>query len=226
MSADGLLEQVRQRQQRDDAVLERRDDAMHRRDRGQHVVVGEHHALRRARRARREDELEDRRPGRASARRRPGPPSPPGRSRPARRRARRGVVVGKAPRPASRGIGRVAAGPDEQPPRLGPGGDPLDRVGRHPQVERDEDDARPHRPEIGGGQLRASTATTSGSGRPARGRAREGATRRCGCAGRARDTTRTRSTRRRRATRAPAGRRTGRAAPSRRSTDRAHRADA
>ena len=56
---DGLLEQVRERQQRDDPVLDRRDDAVHRPDRRDDVVVGEHHALRRAGRARGEDELDD-----------------------------------------------------------------------------------------------------------------------------------------------------------------------
>ena len=43
---DRLLEEVRQRQQRDDAVLHRRHDPVERLDRGDDVVVGEHHALR------------------------------------------------------------------------------------------------------------------------------------------------------------------------------------
>jgi hypothetical protein len=55
----GLLEEVRQRQQRDDAMLHRRDDAVHRPDRRDDVVVGKDHALRRAGRARREGELDD-----------------------------------------------------------------------------------------------------------------------------------------------------------------------
>ena len=56
---DGLLEQVGQRQQRDEPVLHRRDDPVERLDRGDDVVVRQHHALRRAGRAAREDELED-----------------------------------------------------------------------------------------------------------------------------------------------------------------------
>ena len=56
---DGLLEQVGQRQQRHDPVVHRRDDPVERLDRRDDVVVGQHHALRRAGRAAREDELED-----------------------------------------------------------------------------------------------------------------------------------------------------------------------
>ncbi len=56
---DRLLEQVRERQQRHDPVIHRRDDPVERLDRCGDVVVGEHHALRRAGRAAREDELED-----------------------------------------------------------------------------------------------------------------------------------------------------------------------
>ena len=184
---DRLLEQVRQRQQRDDPVLHRRDDPVHRPDRGEDVVVGEHHALRRAGRARREDELEDVGRGRAAARRRPAPPSRPGSvsSGSAVSASRR--VVGNASRPASRGSGASRPVPRIRCFALGAGGDPLDRVGRHPQVERDEDEARPHRPEVGGGQLRRRRATRSGSGRPARARRPGAARRRAGSAGRARD---------------------------------------
>ena len=55
---DGLLEQVAERQQRHDPVLHRWDDAMEALDRRNDVVVGQRHALRRAGRPAREDELE------------------------------------------------------------------------------------------------------------------------------------------------------------------------
>ena len=105
---DRLLEQVRQRQQRHDPVVHRRDDAMERLDRGDDVVVGQHHALRRAGRAAREDELEDLVGRRAGPRPPGGPPSPAGtrdRRPPARRHSASTVVVGKSARPASRGSG-------------------------------------------------------------------------------------------------------------------------
>ena len=55
--------------------------------------------------------------------------------------------------PGVTGIRRVAPGADRQARRIGPHGDPLDRVGRHPQVERDDDDTRPDRAVVDGRQL-------------------------------------------------------------------------
>jgi hypothetical protein len=57
--ADRLLEQVAQRQHRDDPMIERRKDAVDRREGRQEVVVGDHHALRVAGRSRREDQVPD-----------------------------------------------------------------------------------------------------------------------------------------------------------------------
>ena len=152
---DRLLEQVRQRQQRDEPVLHRRDDPVER-------------SRSRRRRCRGRASRPSACPvvpevktssktslgGRAAAR----PPTCAsqsggkvvvglggerldGRRREAveaglaRIRARRGPV----PRIRWRGAGRAD--------------DALDRVGRHAQVERDEDQAGPHRPEVGGRQL-------------------------------------------------------------------------
>ena len=59
VQAHRLLEQVRQREQRHDPVLHRRDDPVEGLVRGEEVVVREHHALRRAGRARGEDQLDE-----------------------------------------------------------------------------------------------------------------------------------------------------------------------
>ena len=74
-----LAEEVRERQQRDDAVLLLGHDMVRRLERGQDVAVAEHGALRRAGRARGEDDLEERGARRAAAARRAEPPSRTGR---------------------------------------------------------------------------------------------------------------------------------------------------
>jgi hypothetical protein len=51
------------------------------------------------------------------------------------------------------GVGHVAASSDCEVVRLDLRRDPADRLGRHPQVERHEHDARPHRPEIRRGKV-------------------------------------------------------------------------
>ena len=139
---DRLLEQVRQRQQRDDPMVHRRDDAVHRPDRREDVVVGEDHALRRAGRARREDELDRSSTGPAR-----GQASTCASQSAGNVSSTSAVSVVEARRREAREaslarVGRVAARAEDQPLRLGPGRDPLDRIGRHPQVERHEHEAR------------------------------------------------------------------------------------
>ena len=150
---DRLLEEVRQRQERHDPVLHPRDDPVERLDRGDDVVVGEHHALRRAGRAGGEDELEQ--VGRDGGR--------PGRDLglPVGRHVGAGLGRDRVDRrgreavePRLARIGRIATGPDDEVSRAGGLDDALDRVGRHPQVERDEDQPRAHRPEVRRGQVR------------------------------------------------------------------------
>ena len=117
--------------------------------------MGEHHALRRAGRARGEDELEDLVGGRAL----PGALArlPVGRERRVIRRGlgrerldgRRREVV----QPGFARVGRVAPGPEDEVPGSGRLDDPLDRRRRHPKVERDEDEPRSHRAVVRGGEL-------------------------------------------------------------------------
>ena len=114
---DRLLEQVRERQERDEPVLHRRDDPVEALDRGHDVVVGQHDALRRAGRAGREDQLE-------RLVRPPGGPTPPWRtsqsggksgssgSGSAERAST--VVVGKPVRRGLARVGRVAAGAQDE----------------------------------------------------------------------------------------------------------------
>ena len=113
-------------------------------------------------------------------RQRPAPPSRPGSD------AGRGVGLGESASTVDVGkrleaglarIRRVAAGADRQAARLRPCGDPLDRVGRHPQVERARGRRRPASPRSRPRAARASTATRSAAGRRAPGRARAGARR-------------------------------------------------
>ena len=149
----GLLEQVREGQQRDDPVLDVRDDLVHRPDRGEHVLVREHHALRRARRAAREDQLEDRVRGRAW---------PCTHLRlPVRRKGLiwiRGQVVELRGReilePDLARICDLTAVPDDEPASLRSLRDAPNSVGRHPEVERNEDQAGPDGTDIRGGKLR------------------------------------------------------------------------
>ena len=51
-------------------------------------------------------------------------------------------------------IRRITAGTEDEVARLGRLDDPFDRVGRHAQVERHDDQPGAHRAEVGGGQLR------------------------------------------------------------------------
>ncbi len=155
---DRLLEQMREREQRDDPMLHPGDDPVERVDRGEDVVVGEHHALGRSRRPGREDEFEDVLGGRG------GPRLelrlPVGRERRIGfgghdvERRRREMLEACLAR-----VGGVAAGAQDEVGRARGTHDPLDRVGRHPKVERDEDQPCPHRAEVDRGEFR-------GRGRP------------------------------------------------------------
>ena len=149
-----LLEQVRQRQQRDDAVLLRRDDVVRGLDRREDVAVGEHHALGRARRARREDDLDEVVERSAAASRRPAPPSRPATTRRAAAARSSTVEVGNvleaAPRadPARRGRSRSRGVAPRPSPRSA-------RSRRAPSAGRAAPaiDARAHRPEVHRRQL-------------------------------------------------------------------------
>ena len=155
---DRLLEQVRQRQQRDDPVLHRRDQAVERLDRRDLVVVGEHDALRAAGRAGGEDELEDIAAGGRIPAGELGLPVLGervvwiGRDR-AERRRREAVQAGFAR------IRGVAALTEDEMACARDADDAFDCVGRHAQVERDQDEAGAHRAEIRCRQL-------GGRGRP------------------------------------------------------------
>ncbi len=146
---DRLLEQVRQRQQRDDAVVHPRDDRVEGLDARDDVVVGEHHALRRPGRPRGEDQLPDLvrtgpLPGRQLR-------LPVGRERVVR--VGRERVDGRRREPFQLRVARIGGVPSRAEDELLRGGlpdDVLDRVGRHAQVQRDEDQPRPHRPEVHG----------------------------------------------------------------------------
>ena len=115
---DGLLERVRQREQRHDPVLHRVDDPVERHGSGEHVGVGQDHALGVAGRARREHELEDVGGLRAGPRRPAAPPSRAGRCRPGRptgpRRSRWGTARAR-PRAGRGRRGRCRAGGGRRP---------------------------------------------------------------------------------------------------------------
>ena len=158
---DRLLEEVRQRQERHDPVFEVRHDRVERLDRGQDVVVGEHHALRDAGRPRREHELEDV----VLVRRLPGglgrfPVGREGRDRRrrARRRGLRGSSSGTCSRRASRGSGASRPVPRMRWRVSAALHDVLDGLDRHAQVQRHVDEASAHRPEVGGRELRHGRA--------------------------------------------------------------------
>ena len=105
---DGLLEQVGQRQQRDEPVVHRRHDAMERLDRGDDVVMAEHDALGGPGRAAREDRARTsrRRSGRRQAACRASQSGGNAGSSAAGSAASSSTeVVGKSSRPASRGSG-------------------------------------------------------------------------------------------------------------------------
>ena len=152
---DRLFEQVREREQRDQPVFHRRHDPVERLDRGDDVVVREHHALWRAGRARCEDELEDLVGGGAT----PGALArlPIGRERRiVRRRLGRERLDGRGReviQPGFARVGRVAAGAQDEVPGPGRLDDSLHRQRRHPKVERHEHEARGHRAVVGGGEL-------------------------------------------------------------------------
>ena len=114
VEADGLLEEVGQRQQRDDPVLHRRDDPVDDRDRGDDVAVGQHHALRGARRARGEDELEDIVVARAAARPRPVRSQSAGNEASGSAAMTSTVVVGNALETDFARVRRVPAGAQDQ----------------------------------------------------------------------------------------------------------------
>ena len=94
-------------------------------------------------------------------------------------------------------VGRVPAGAQDEVARAGRGDDALDRVGRHPQVERDQDRGRPASPRSRSPAARASTATRSGGDRPVRGRGRAAARRPAASVDRARGRSRSSSCRHR-----------------------------
>ncbi len=152
VQADGLLEQVAERQERDDPVVHRRDDPVERLDGRDDVVVGQHHALRRAGRAAREDELEDLVGRRGAPGRLAGLPvgREGGSSSPGSAHSASTVVVGKSARPASRGSGasrpvprmrcrqQVEHGDDAVGEREQGEQQPADGVGRHALHQRPE----------------------------------------------------------------------------------------
>ncbi len=117
------------------------------------VVVGEHHALRRAGRARGEDELEDV----GGGGRRPG--------------SELGFPIGREGRVGFGGqgihggrreaieaglarVGGVTARAEDEMPGARIRDDAFDRGRRHAEVERDQDQPGPHGPEIGRGEFR------------------------------------------------------------------------
>ena len=134
-------------------MIERRDDPMHCLDGGKDVVVGEDHPLGGPGRAGGEDELDHV----AGLGARPGVQLgfPVGRERLVRlggegvEQRRRDVLEARVA-----WDGGIAAGPEDEPLRVRAGGDALDCIGCHPEVERDDDEARPHRPVVGGRQFR------------------------------------------------------------------------
>ena len=154
---DRLLEEVAERKNRHDPVFERRDHVVDRPDRRQQVVVGDHHALRGPRRARGEDQVPDVL----------GPWTRPTVEGGGPIIGHRQVGVGDKLRdgrsgkrfePDARRVRSVTPGPDDEPTRLGTAENPGDRVGAHPEIERDEDQAGAHRPEIDGRQGRLGRA--------------------------------------------------------------------
>ncbi len=151
---DRLLEQVGERQHGGDAVVHVRDQLVEPVDAGQRVLVRQHHALRRARRARGEDEQV----GVARLRARPRLQ----RRLPVRRERGIGLRAQLVERDGRhrlqvrpRGVRGVASGTDRELHRPRTFRDPGDGGGSHSQVERHEDQTRPHRPEVGGGKLGA-----------------------------------------------------------------------
>ena len=208
----GLLERVRQREQRHQPVLHRLDDPVERPDAGQHVVVGEHHALGVAGRARGEHELEHLVGTRARPARRPAPPSRAGTSRraPPRGRPRSSSGTPRAPpRPGRRRRDRCPArgAPPRTPRRSagscpGPSGRRAGRRSGAPSSRRSRRRAKP-----------ASTATTSAGGHPAGARWRGAARPRSCSAAAARDTSSGMSNRRRVEGPVPGDRRSGQRRP-------------
>ena len=151
---DRLLEQVGQREHGYDAVVHFRDDAMEPVDAGDRVLVGEHHALGSAGRTGGEHQQVRIFGNRAGP---GGNVSIPVRRKPGA--GLRAEVVDGGDRQAVqvgfRGIRGIASRADRQ--LAGPGSvrDPPDGGGRHAQVQRHDDQARAHGPEVHGGQLRA-----------------------------------------------------------------------
>ncbi len=148
---DRLLHEVRQRQERNEPVLLGRDRVVGGLDRRDDVRVAEHHALGGARGAAREDDLEQVGGGRSW----PGSDLLGPVGRPVGVRFGGEVLDGRGREVLEAGLARVrgvATGADREARGLRLLGDPLDRIGRHPQVERDDHDADPHRPEVDGRQ--------------------------------------------------------------------------
>ena len=193
---DRLLEQVRQRQQRDQAVLHPRHDPVKGLDRGDDVVVGEHHALRRPGRARGEDQLEQVARGGGGPRRHLRFPV----GREATCRGRR-----SAPRRPSSGSGRGRLRGDRaRHARCRGSGVWRRRSGRCPRWRRwtcagraARGSGRPASPRNRWPAGPASRATRSAAGRPARARGHAAARRPAASGGRGRDTSSSWSSRRR-----------------------------
>ncbi len=149
-----LLEQVRDRQQRDGAVLLLGEQVVGRVHRPDQVAVSQHHAFRLAGRARGEDDL-----GQVLAA--GAPPGvdlrlPVGREGGVGLRGKLlGDGGGEVLEPRVGGVRGVAAGAEHEVAGVRAGHDPLDRAGRHAQVERHGGDAGPHRPEVEGRHGRA-----------------------------------------------------------------------
>ncbi len=87
-------------------------------------------------------------------------------------------------------IGRVRSRAEDQVLRVRAGRDPLDRIGRHPEVERNEDESRPHRAVVRRGELRRRGRPGEDAVAGLRGRRHAAATPQAGCAARARGTSR------------------------------------
>jgi len=162
---DGLLERVRQREQRHDPVLHRVDDPVKRHGSREHVGVGQDHALGVAGRAGGEHELEDVGGLRAGPRRQLR--LPVGRERVVRVGGQ--VLHDRGGEPLESHLARVGSVPaaaEQQADGAGLVDDPGHRVRRHTGVERDEHEPRVHRAEVRGRAARASTATRSARDRP------------------------------------------------------------
>ena len=144
-----LFEQMRERQHRHGTVLLLRDQVVRGIESADQVGVGQDDALRLAGGTGGEDDLRDG----AASRPRPGVHLglPIGRESAVRCPSQLVDDRGREVLQSGIGrVGRVAAGAENKVAGIGPGHDPFDRSGRHPQVQRHVGHACPHRPEVQG----------------------------------------------------------------------------